>query len=141
MTKSNNVVYDIVIKALKPTSDGVITTANRYPANLAVSRKNRAVMDVARAGKVMEVQTIVSVSDMAAARGFKVGQTVLVSFNRYGIPVQVKNTLKTSIEGEEDYNAKLKYEIPVVDINGVEHLKLLFSDIEYIVEDYEIVQA
>lgn len=98
-------------------------------------------MDVARAGKVMEVQTIVSVSDMAAARGFKVGQTVLISFNRYGIPVQVKNTLKTSIEGEEDYNAKLKFEIPVVDINGVEHLKLLFSDIEYIVEDYEIVQA
>jgi hypothetical protein len=87
---------------------------------------------------VKPYQTIFNLSEMAKNRGLKIGQLVMINFDKapYCRPVQAKaaNSVK---ESEEHYRAKLEYNIPTMEIGGVEYLKIFDSDIEFIIDNFE----
>ena len=122
------------IKKVKPLFTGVITTAKKYVGDTMTD--GGLILDTRRmSGSLNPFQTVVAVGNTVS--GVKEGDIVKLSFKRYAI---VKHTPGAIDEAENKQfdNMGYDYEIPVIKINDVEHLFMQNSDIEYIVEDYEV---
>lgn len=122
------------VKMATPTSSGVITTADRYSEEESTYN---GILDTTKLGVIKDLQTIVSVSDMVAARGYKCGDVVLLDFSRYAITKQKKDKIKDTMN--EHYNNVVSFEIPTVLLNKNEHLLIDMNDISLKVDDYEWV--
>jgi len=122
------------IKMATPTNGGIITTADKYTEDEST---HNGILDTSKLGVVKDLQTIVSVSDMVAARGYKIGDLVLLDFKRYAVTTQKKNSLKNSMS--EHYDNILSFEIPTLLLDGREHLLIDMNDIALRVTDYEYV--
>lgn len=120
------------IKMATPTSSGIITTADKYTEE---DSTHNGILDTTKLGVVKDLQKIVSVSDMVAARGYKKGDLVLLDFKRYAITKQTKNKLKDTID--EHYSNVVSYEIPTILLDGGEHLLIDLNDISLKVDEYE----
>jgi len=120
------------IKMATPTSSGIITTADKYTEEEST---HNGILDTTKLGVVKDLQSIVSVSDMVAARGYKKGDLVLLDFKRYAITKQTKNKLKDTID--EHYSNVVSYEIPTILLDGGEHLLIDLNDISLKVDEYE----
>lgn len=132
--------HKVVIKKIKPLMDGVMTTARRYPRNMAVG-ENTGIQDVVNSGQVMPIQEVVALSDnVAKDRGLKVGDMVAISFVRFVHVFQKRDSLRTVEQGVDEFNASAELNLPIMKLNDEEHLLLRFSDIDYVIEDYEIIK-
>lgn len=123
------------IKKVKPLFTGVITTAVKYQEDSTLM--DGILVDVTKMGGTMNIyQTVVAVG--TTVQSIKPGDIVCVNFKRYLVPVHVpgqieNNKQTTSLQGT--------YEIPMITIDGKDHLFLQQNDIEYIVEEYDGVEG
>jgi hypothetical protein len=79
------------------------------------------------------LQKVVAVSENAKNRGINVGMMVLLNFNKsqYAHVVQ-----QPDVADGNKHSAKIEYNIPVLEIDGVEYLNVNAEDVEYVVEEY-----
>jgi hypothetical protein len=83
-------------------------------------------------GTVMEYQKVIAIGN--TVRDVKVGDIVHINPIRYA---QFKNIPGSIKEGIQETNPVVKYNIPTIELDGVECLKLDAADIDYIVDEYE----
>jgi len=122
------------IKKATPMFTRIITTADRFTIEEA---KHNGIIDSTKEGQIKDIQTIVSVSEQAAARGLKVGDVILLDFNRYAQMRQKKDSLKSTTD--EFYNNVKSYEIPIILLDSREHLFVDLADIQLIVNDHDYI--
>lgn len=125
---------DINIKAIKPQFTTVITTLDSYEEDLIVDGMVKAPQ-----GTVKLYQTVVAVGD--AVRGVKVGDLVLVNFNRYIVQKYKENSIKNEMSNME---SELVLNIPRIVLDNKVYAKLQDNDIEGVItefEEYESEQA
>ena len=116
------------IKKIIPLFDTLITTAKRYEHDLTT--ESGLVLAGRTEGSMNEFQTVVAVGEQC--RGIKPGDVVHISFKNY-IFVEHKGAGVGADNVERD-KMSIKYEIPVIDVDGMQCLYLKYRDIEYIAE-------
>ena len=122
------------IKKAVPMHSALIVTAERY--NEEESTHN-GILDTSKLNQVKDIQTVVSPSEMVAARGIKEGDVLLIDFKKYAKYKQKKNSMKETMD--EHYDNILSFEIPTLLLDGREHLLVDMNDIALRVSDYEYV--
>ena len=69
--------------------------------------------------------------------GLKKGDIVNINFKRYAKVNHVPGAIENNVQSD---NMNISYEIPMIDIDGVEYLFLQSNDIEFIVTDYDGIE-
>jgi co-chaperonin GroES (HSP10) len=121
----------LILKKVKPLSDNVITTGNRYDEVYS----SGGILDPNKSGSFKEYQTVLFSSDAAVSRGVNVGDTVLVNLYNYARPIQKKDSIKSDMD--EYYSQQLAFSIPTIDINKKECLSLRANDIQLVILEME----
>ena len=122
------------IKKATPMSTGIIVTCDRYTAE---DTTRDGIEDVSMTGRIKEVQTVVSPSEQCVNRGIKVGDLVALTYEKYK---KVKNERKANFGIDEEFTKQVYYEMPVMVLDGREHMLVDISDIELKIDDYEYVE-
>lgn len=124
------------IKKVRPLFTGVITTANTYVGE--VMAPGGLILDISkREGTLNIFQTVVSVGKMVT--DVKPGDIVCLNFKRYKAVKHLPGVI-----GEDNIqtdNMVADYEIPQIIIDGKPHLFIQSNDIEFVVEDFDGVDA
>lgn len=121
------------IKKATPMSTGIIVTCDRYTAEDTTSD---GIEDVSMTGRIKEFQTVVVPSDSCKSRGVDAGLLVALSYENYK---KVKNVRKNDFGIDEEYNKQVFYEMPVMMMDGREHMLVDISDIELKIDEFEYV--
>lgn len=123
----------MILKKIKPMFSSVVTTKDKYaiddvPKGTFIDPKKVQ-------GSLKEYQRVVAVGSLV--RDVKVGDIVKINPAAYAkyAPYKPGDGMRVVINGQE--KALLGYEIPTVELDGIEHLFIQERDIEYIVEEYE----
>lgn len=120
----------INIKKVRPLFTKIVTTLNRYEEDQTTN--SGLIVAKRQAGSVKEYQRVVAVGSNPA--GIKVGDIVMVNPARYAVMKHEKGSLK---DGVIEDNPVLGYNLPIIELDGVPHLLLETSDIDFVIEDYE----
>lgn len=123
------------IKKIHPMFTSVVTTANRYVGD-QYEEKNGLIIDTRKMdGALNNFQTVLAVGPLAGE--VKPGDVVYLNFNRYAVVKHTPGKLEDNIETD---NMSYTYQIPMVEIDGQECLRVQVNDIEYFMEpgDYEV---
>lgn len=128
---------ELRIKKGRPLLNYVILTADRYTAE-ELAEMNGGIITPTEIGQLKPYQKIISVSPRITNSVLEEGQLVLINIKRYGKPVQRKNSYVESTD--EHFDAHIRYEVPIIDIDGKECLKLGDNDIEFIIDEYDMVE-
>lgn len=120
------------ITKVRPMFTGVITTANKYVGN--ISTDSGLILPSKMDGQLNLYQWVVSVGPMVT--GVKEGDIVRINLKRYAVVEHAKGSLDAANNIQHD-DMQMKYEIPMIPINGKDYLFLQNNDIEYVVEGYE----
>lgn len=126
---------ELKIKKGVPLLNHVVLTADKYTKD-EVERLSGAVLQVGLENQLKLYQTVLAISPKLINPPFKVGDLVIINIDRYGRSIQKKNSLKSSMD--EHYNKDIIYEVPTIELDGKECLKLGDNDIEFVIEEYEI---
>lgn len=130
---------ELKIKKGRPLLNYVVLTADRYTADELAEAHGGIILST-KIDQLKPYQTIISLSPRISENsGLKPGQLVLINIDRYGKAVQKKNSLRES--SDEYYDSQVRYEVPVIEIDGKECLRLGDNDIEFICDEYEFVEA
>lgn len=109
----------------------VVTTANMY---LEEEFAADQIIDVSKLKKgLKEYQTVVAVGPHA--RDIKVGDLVCINPKRYAQLKYKKDELKEAMD--EHYNQVVRYNFPMINIDGKDHLMIEDIDVEFIVNEFE----
>lgn len=111
----------MILKSIRPMYNSILVTANKQP-----EKKNG--LYVAQTNSLLEYQTVVAVGNMV--REIKVGDVVMVNPSKYEVTKYHKNSVKDNIE---EMNQVKRYNFKMVKLDGVEHLMIFESDIEYVI--------
>lgn len=120
------------IKKIKPLYNKVLITAEKFTEDQV---SDSGLIDPTRQhGVLMPVQKVTAVGPMV--RGINEGDVVCFNPTRYGKSVQVKDndSLKSVTE---TYHTEVRYNFPVINIDGIDYLYVFDSDIDYVIEEYE----
>lgn len=120
------------IKKIRPLYNKVLITAEKFTEDQV---SDSGLIDPTKQhGVLMPVQKVVAVGPMA--KDIKEGDVVCFNPTRYGKSVQIKD--ENSIKGvTENYHSEIRYNFPVVNIDGTDYLYIFDSDIDYVIEEYE----
>lgn len=118
----------MTIKKIQPLFTAVVVTAKVYP----VDYKEKGIISP-KANRLMEYQKVVAVGD--SCRGIKEGDLVCIDLSSYAQYKYKKNSVKSDME--ELHNDIIGYNVPQINLDGVDCLYLDLRDIKYIVLDYE----
>lgn len=118
------------VKKITPRFTTVITTMERYPKSSVITNGVIGLKNLE--GTVMEYQKVIAIGN--TVRDVKVGDIVHINPIRYA---QFKNIPGSIKDGIQETNPVVKYNIPTIELDGVECLKLDAADIDYIVDEYE----
>ena len=121
------------LKKVTPMFTGVIVTCDRYTVEETTTD---GIEDVSMTGRIKEVQTVVSPSEQCINRGIKVGDLVALTYEKYK---KVEKTSNNDFEISDIVKSKTYYEMPVMVLDGREHMLVDISDIELKIDDYEYV--
>lgn len=110
---------------------GVVTTAMKYVSD--VTNDSGLILPSKMEGQLNYYQWVVAVGDMVT--GLKKGDIVRINFKRYAIAQHTPGMIDADANIQHD-NMSVKYEIPMVTMDGKDYLFLQNNDIEYIVTDY-----
>jgi len=124
----------LIIKGVSPLFTRIITTSDRY--NEADSVDANGLIDPKKAGSLKDIQTIVEIG--TSVRFVKPGDKVSLNLSRYGKTKYHKNS--TAADMDENYNAILSYEVPMIKIESQEMLFIDEGDVEFIVRDFEEIE-
>ena len=121
------------LKKIKPLFTAVVTTAERFEED-----ELSGGVIIQSKGEMRPLQKVISVGD--CVRNIKVGDIVMVNPTRYTkVKQEMKNSIKETMT--QVHEAKVTYDIPVIQLDGVDHLYLQDRDIDFVVEDYEEVES
>lgn len=121
---------EIKIKKIRPLNNVIITTMNKYTADIKVGE----VLDVSKLeGSVKRYQTVIAIGPMV--RDIKVGDVVFINPSRYYNPEYVEE--KNSLKGTVKMRNLAKYQIPTIKLNGENCYYITSQDIEFVIEDFE----
>ncbi len=117
---------------IKPMFTGVVTTARKYVGDIATD--SGLIIPSKLEGQLNYYQWVVAVGDMV--KDIKKGDIVRINFKRYVMPKHTPGAIDADANIQHD-DMSLRYEIPMVNIDGQECLFLQNNDIEYVVTKYE----
>ena len=121
------------IKKATPMFSGIITTCDRYSE---AESKHGSIIDTGKLNQIKDIQTIISLSEQAKARGLNEGDVLSVSFERYKKSTQKKDSMKGLME---EYKHSFYYELPIILLDKKECLLMDISDITLRIDDYEYI--
>lgn len=122
------------IKKVKPLFTGIVTTANKYVGD--VTTAGGLLLDTSRlSGSLNPYQTVIAVGEMC--KDLNEGNIVKLNFKRYAVANHVPGAIDEAQNKQFD-NMSIRYEIPMINLDGRECLFLQSNDVEYVVTDYEI---
>lgn len=124
----------ISIKKAIPMHSGIIVTCDRYTAEETTSN---GIEDTAMTGRIKEIQKVVSPSEQSTNRGIKVDDLVALSYENYK---KTQNVKKNDFGIDESYNKQVYYEMPLIMLDGREHMLVDLNDIELKIEEFEYVE-
>lgn len=123
----------MIIKKVKPMFSGIITTKDKYgiddvPKSVLIDPKQMQ-------GSLKEYQKVVAVGPMV--RDVKVGDLVKINPMDYAVYDDYKpgDGMRKKIKKEADI--PIGFDIPTIKIDGIEHMFIKESDVEYVVEEWE----
>jgi len=120
------------IKKIKPLFTGVITTSKRYVGNMTT--KGGIILDATKMeGGLNPFQTVVAVGSMV--KDVNEGDIVKINFKRYAVAQHRPGAIENNVQSDQ---LSIRYEIPMVEMDGVQYLSLQNADIEFVVTDYEV---
>lgn len=130
---------ELKIKKGRPLLNYVILTADRYTAE-ELAEYNNGIIGPGQIGQLKSYQKILSISPRILGNSpLEEGQLVLINIDRYGRSVQKKNSYVDSTD--EHYDASIVYQVPIIELDGKECLRLGDNDIEFIIDEYSIENA
>lgn len=125
------------IKKVKPLFTGIITTAVKYKGE--VKTNGGLLLDTTRMeGSLNPYQRVIAVGDMC--KDIHEGDIVKINFKRYAKAKHLPGAIDEA-ENKQFDNLSITYEIPIINMNNVDCLFLQSNDIEYIVVDYDGIEA
>jgi len=82
---------------------------------------------------IRDIQQVVAVGDLAAQRGIEVGDYVKFNPKRYSKPVHNPGSLQGTTRKDD---VVIDYNIPTIEIDGIEYLFVSDNDLEFIVTNW-----
>lgn len=119
-----------IIKKVKPLFNNILVTCNKYSDDIKLAGTN--LLDSTKANTVKEYQTVVSVGPMV--RGIEVGDIVFINPKRYAVKKHREGSLKDGVITD---NPVIGYNFNIMDVDGVPHMYIQDTDIEFIAEGEE----
>lgn len=124
------------IKAIRPLFTGVVTTAVKYVGDVLTES---GLVDLRKKdGELNPYQTVVAVG--TTVRDLQPGDIVKINLNRYLVVSHRPGNFDPEQNLTKD-SQLIKYQVPMVEMNDKEYLFLQNNDIEYVVTDYDGVEA
>jgi len=117
------------LKGIQPTFNHILVTRDYYEYD---DYDGGAIVNPA--GTVKRYQKVVAVGH--TVKICKPGDTVMIDFTRYG---QMKHKEGSLQDGVISDNPIVKYNIPVINIDGSDYMYLFDTDVYFIIDDYEEV--
>lgn len=128
---------DLKIKKVKPLTNKIITTANKYDDDCHLTMDGMIIDKHKMKGALKLYQTVLAVGPLV--KDVKVGDVVLIDPTRYGVRDWEENvsnqTDKFSKKGK-DMLLNIKFDIPSIIIDEHECLELYEADCKYILLEY-----
>ena len=125
------------IKHVRPLFTGVVVTARKYVGEMKTG--GGLLLDTTKMeGTLNPYQFVVSVGSMV--KDVKEGDIVKINFKRYLKATHTPGVIDDVTNKQSD-KLGVTYEIPMIQLNGVEHLFIQSNDIEYVVDDYDGIEA
>lgn len=120
----------IKIKKIKPMFTKIVTTANKYLDDDA--KDANGIIDVSKMKTgLTEYQTVLAVGSYV--KDIEVGDVVCINPDRYKVNKYRENSMKADIME----NTVVRYNFPMVNLDGQDCLLLDSADVEFVVEEYE----
>ncbi len=130
---------ELKIKKGTPLLNYVILTADRYTID-ELADMYGGIVPAGMTDQLKPHQKIISISPRSSMVNIlEPDMLVLINIDRYGRSMQKKNSIKSSMD--EHYDNHVVYDVPVIELDGKECLKLGDNDIEFIIEEYEFVNS
>lgn len=122
----------LIVKKIKPMFTSLITTMDKYEEE--VKTADGLVDANKQIGGLKEYQKVLAIGD--SVRGIKVGDLVCVNPARFAVRKHQAGSLKDGIVTD---NPVTTYNFDVIEMDGEQCLLLQDRDIDFIIEDYEVV--
>ena len=110
----------------------LITTMDKYEEEIKTA--DGLVDTTKQVGGLKEYQKVLAIGD--SVRGIKVGDLVCVNPSRFAVRKHQAGSLKDGIVSD---NPITTYNFDVIEMDGEQCLLLQDRDIDFIIEDYEVV--
>lgn len=121
------------IKKIKPLFTMVVTTAVRYKGDEGAEVGGLIVDTTKMNGSMNTIQTVVAVG--STVQGIKEGDVVKINFSRYTKARHIPGKMEDNIQSD---NLSAYVELPYVEIDGKQYLKLQNNDIEFVIDEYDV---
>lgn len=122
----------LIVKKIKPMFTSLITTMDKYEEEIKTA--DGLVDTTKQVGGLKEYQKVLAIGD--SVRGIKVGDLVCVNPSRFAVRKHQAGSLKDGIVSD---NPITTYNFNVIEMDGEQCLLLQDRDIDFIIEDYEVV--
>ena len=122
----------LIVKKIKPMFTSLITTMDKYEEEIKTA--DGLVDTTKQVGGLKEYQKVLAIGD--SVRGIKVGDLVCVNPSRFAVRKHQAGSLKDGIVSD---NPITTYNFDVIEMDGKQCLLLQDRDIDFIIEDYEVV--
>lgn len=122
----------LVVKKIKPMFTSLITTMDKYEGEIKIA--DGLVDTTKQVGGLKEYQKVLAIGD--SVRGIKVGDLVCVNPSRFAVRKHQAGSLKDGIVSD---NPITTYNFDIIEMDGEQCLLLQDRDIDFIIEDYEVV--
>lgn len=120
------------IKKIRPMFNAIVTTFDVFEE----ADTNSAIIGADEmAGQPKPYQTVVAVGN--AVNGIEVGDVVAIDFSRYARKQHKEGSLK---DGVIQDNPVVSYAFNTIPLDGVGHLFLYANDIQFVIEEHEMVE-
>lgn len=119
-----------IIKKIKPMFNSLLVTCNKYPKD--VTLQGTSLVDTTKADTVKEYQTVVAVGPLV--RGIEPGDVVFINPRRYAVKKHREGSLKDGVITD---NPIIGYNFTIIEVDGVQHLYIQDSDVDYVAEGEE----
>ena len=129
---------ELKIKKVKPLTNKIITTDNKYDEDCHLTMDGMLIDKQKTKGALKLYQTVLAIGPMV--KDIKVGDVVLIDPTRYGV-----RDWKESVSDQTDQYSKkgknmllnITFDIPSIIVDGHECLELYEADCKYILLEYE----
>lgn len=119
------------IKKARPLDNGVFVTCEKYDKDVVT---NGIIESGHTAGNVKEYQTVYAVGRFV--QSIEPGQLVKINLGRYAVHRFEENSIKNDLMEDKI----IRYNTPLVEIDGKTYMHIQANDVMYIIEEFEEVE-